>query len=65
MVVKPETVIEWHRKGWRHYWRRKSLRGTAAACDFFVVPSLTYKLAKFRDNLIVIATRSTAARAYP
>ena len=27
MIVKPETVIEWHRKGWRYYWRRKSQRG--------------------------------------
>ncbi len=27
LIVKPETVIKWHRKGWRYYWRRKSLRG--------------------------------------
>lgn len=24
VFVKPETVIRWHRKGWRYYWRRKS-----------------------------------------
>ncbi len=24
MIVKPETVIRWHRKGWKYYWRRKS-----------------------------------------
>jgi hypothetical protein len=24
LVVKPETVIRWHRKGWRYYWGRKS-----------------------------------------
>ena len=24
LLVKPETVIRWHRKGWRWYWRRKS-----------------------------------------
>ncbi|MGQ0552650.1 MAG: integrase core domain-containing protein [Planctomycetota bacterium] len=24
LIVKPETVIRWHRKGWRAYWRRKS-----------------------------------------
>ncbi len=27
LVVKPETVIKWHRKGWRYYWRRKSRGG--------------------------------------
>jgi len=27
LIVKPETVINWHRKGWRYYWRRKSQRG--------------------------------------
>jgi transposase InsO family protein len=24
VFVKPETVIRWHRKGWKYYWRRKS-----------------------------------------
>ncbi len=24
VFVQPETVIKWHRKGFRHYWRRKS-----------------------------------------
>ena len=27
LVVKPETVLRWHRQGWRTYWRRRS-RGT-------------------------------------
>ena len=27
LIVKPETVIKWHRKGWRYFWRRKSLLG--------------------------------------
>ena len=22
--VKPDTVVKWHRRGWRYYWRRKS-----------------------------------------
>ena len=30
LIVRPETVIKWHRKGWRYYWRRKSQRGTPA-----------------------------------
>lgn len=24
VIVKPETVVKWHRKGFKHYWRRKS-----------------------------------------
>ncbi len=27
LIVKPDTVIKWHRKGWRYFWRCKSLRG--------------------------------------
>jgi putative transposase len=26
LVVKPETVLRWHRQGWRTYWRRRSHR---------------------------------------
>jgi hypothetical protein len=29
LVVKPETVIAWHRRGFRWYWRRKSRQGEA------------------------------------
>jgi len=24
VLVRPETVLRWHRRGWRHYWRRRS-----------------------------------------
>ncbi|HZL98910.1 MAG TPA: hypothetical protein VFD43_01545 [Planctomycetota bacterium] len=24
LVVQPDTVVRWHRKGWRWYWRRRS-----------------------------------------
>ena len=24
LFVKPDTVVKWHRRGWRYYWRRKS-----------------------------------------
>ena len=27
VIVKPETVIRWHRKGFRLFWRRKSRSG--------------------------------------
>jgi|SRR5690349_9020139 len=26
LIVKPETVLRWHRLGWRRYWRRRSSR---------------------------------------
>jgi hypothetical protein len=26
MIVQPETVVRWHRAGFRHYWRWKSRR---------------------------------------
>jgi hypothetical protein len=26
LIVKPETVLLWHRQGWRTYWRRRSSR---------------------------------------
>src|SRR5208283_4620862 len=27
VVVRPETIIRWHRAGWRLFWRLKSRRG--------------------------------------
>jgi hypothetical protein len=24
LIVRPETVLRWHRRGWRLYWTRKS-----------------------------------------
>ncbi len=27
LIVKPETVLRWHQRGWRAYWRWKSRRG--------------------------------------
>ena len=82
VLVKPETVLRWHRQGFRYFWRWKSrgrpclspelmveatvakymarrhrrppsqtwrtfLRNhlrTTAACDFFVVPTATFRL---------------------
>ncbi len=26
IVVRPDTVVSWHRKGWRAYWRWRSCR---------------------------------------
>jgi hypothetical protein len=52
-IVKPETVIKWHRAGFRSYWRWKSrrwrtfLRNHAdgiAAMDLFVVPTISFRL---------------------
>ncbi len=36
VIVKPETVIAWHRKGFRLYWRWKS-RGESAVDRALVV----------------------------
>ena len=43
LVVQPETVVRWHRRGFRYYWRWKSRpkggRGTELAmlrADFFI-----------------------------
>lgn len=30
IIVKPETVISWHRKGWKAYWRWRSSRWAGA-----------------------------------
>src|SRR6266404_4107774 len=32
-IVKPETVVKWHRAGFRLYWRWKSKRGVAPRDD--------------------------------
>jgi len=29
IIVKPDTVIRWHRKGWKAYWRWRSNRSTS------------------------------------
>ena len=38
VFVKPETVIRWHRKGWRYYWKRKSKPSTPGR------PPISFKL---------------------
>lgn len=59
VVVRPETVVRWHRKGFRFYWRPLSRPGPGrpriprevrnhkdgiAAVDFFVVPTVRFQL---------------------
>src|ERR1700674_1019018 len=34
MIVKPETVLTWHRKGFRLFWTRKGRRGQAGRPSF-------------------------------
>jgi hypothetical protein len=34
-VVQPDTLIRWHRQGWRLLWRWKSRPGTAADSEGF------------------------------
>src|SRR6266404_9035737 len=44
IVVTPETVVRWHRAGFRLYWKLIFLRNhreAIAAMDFFTVPTIT------------------------
>jgi hypothetical protein len=46
IIVKPQTVIGWHRQGWRLYWRRRrpvSERRRSARC---VIPDCPSPLAE-------------------
>lgn len=45
MVVKPDTVIGWHRQGFKLYWRRKS-RGAGRPCIDWTLIKLIRKLQK-------------------
>ena len=36
LIVKPETVIKWHRQGFRLYWRWKSKTGRPEGLSFSV-----------------------------
>ncbi len=35
VIIKPDTVIRWHRKGFHLYWRAISKRGPGAAADLW------------------------------
>ena len=45
LIVKPETVIDWHRKGFRLYWRWKSRKAGRPAIDWPLI-KLIRKLQK-------------------
>ena len=54
VIVKPETVIRWHRAGFRLFWRWKSRAHHAegiAAMDLFVVPTFSFRL---RYGLVIL-----------
>jgi hypothetical protein len=34
LIVKPETVLRWHRRGWRTYWLGRSVRHLALSRRF-------------------------------
>jgi hypothetical protein len=56
LIVKPETVIGWHRKGFRWYWARKVRAGKSGRPG---VPTETRKLIRTmsRDNSLWGAPR--------
>jgi hypothetical protein len=39
LIVRPETVIAWHRKGFRLYWRWKSRRYQGRTCGWRIIIS--------------------------
>ena len=39
LIVKPETVLRWHRQGWRSYWRRRSSR-RGKICKAFLIDDI-------------------------
>ncbi|MFT5289172.1 MAG: hypothetical protein ACI8QS_003283 [Planctomycetota bacterium] len=42
-IVKPETVIRWHRKGFRYYWRRKPKgKPGRPSINFKLIPSCPF-----------------------
>ncbi len=45
LIVQPETILRWHRRGWRWYWRRKS-RGRRPGR-----PAIGWKLARLIRRL--------------
>ena len=40
-ILRPETIIRWHRAGFQSYWRERS---HIAAIDLFVLPTITFRL---------------------
>jgi len=45
LLVKPETILRWHRAGWRSYWRRKSRKRRVGR------PAIGWKLARLIRRL--------------
>ena len=39
LIVKPETVLRWHRQGWRSYWRLRSSR-RGKICKAFLIDDI-------------------------
>jgi transposase InsO family protein len=51
VVVRPETVVRWHREGFRKYWQQqrwmtflRNHKDVIAGMDFFVVPTVRFRL---------------------
>src|SRR5665811_2321832 len=45
-IVRPETIIRWHRSGFRAYWRWRSRNHVdgIAAVDLFVLPTIAFRI---------------------
>src|SRR5262252_7798815 len=62
LVVKPETVLRWHRQGWRTYWRRRSRR-TGRPGPRPIAPELR-TLIPYGQNIGTAEAPSQGDRAY-
>ena len=58
MLVKPETVIGWHRRGFRFYWKLKSSRGRTGR------PGMAEEIRELIRNMIMANVLWGAPRSH-
>ena len=60
MIVKPETLTSWHRKGFKLFWRWKSRRGRPPVPE--TVRELIVRMARENPARCLVARRGDACR---
>jgi hypothetical protein len=63
VIVKPETVIRWHRDGFRLYWRRKSRKKPGRPKITAEIRSLIRRMCRVRSNRRSVAMSSPSLRS--
>ena len=64
LIVKPETVLRWHRQGWRMYWRRRSRR-TGRPGRRPIAPELRALIRRKRLEMYRLPRKLTSGRKWP